>query len=66
MRCVAEDEDAFRRKLYAVLFRRAAAGEVAELIAVVVVVGVGPEFEIMPHAVVREFQFRAALEIAGE
>ncbi len=63
---VAEDEDPFRRKLDAVFLRRARPCEMPELIAIVMIVGVGAKFEVMPDAVVRELEFRAALEIPRE
>jgi hypothetical protein len=66
MRGVAEHEDALGRELEAVPFSGAGAGEWAERIAVVMVVGECAEFEIVPDAVMRELEFRAAHEVAGE
>ncbi len=66
MGCVTKDENVFRGKLDAVLFLGASAGEVAELVTIVMIVGVGPKLEIVPDAVVRELEFGSAFQVARE
>ena len=66
VRGVAEDEDALGREVDAVAGVGARLGEMAELVAVGVIVGVGAKLEVMPDAVVPQLDLRAAGEIAGE
>ena len=66
VRGIAEDKDGLRRKFVAVFLVGSCFGEVAELIAVVVIVGEGAELEVVPEAVVAEFDFGTAGKIASE
>ena len=66
VRGIAENKDGLGRKFVAVFLVGAFFGEVAELITVVVIVGEGTELEVVPGAVVAEFDFGTAGEIAGE
>src|ERR1700731_885054 len=63
---IADDVDLIRRKFAPVLFLGPGAGKWSELVAIVVVVGEGAELKKMPDAVVAEFEFRAARNVAGE
>jgi hypothetical protein len=66
VRRVAEHEDVFRREFKAMPFPGAGARERAERIAVVVIVRERSELKIVPHTVMRELEFCAALQVAGE
>lgn len=63
---VSEYEDAFRREIDAMDFCGAVACEFSEFVSVVMVVGKGAELEEVMDPVVLEFEFSAALEVAGE
>src|SRR6516162_8807670 len=65
-RRVADHVDLRSLKGLAVFLLRACASKRPELVAVVVIVREGAELEIMPDAVVLEFQLRAAREISSE
>ena len=65
-RRVAKHIDIVRVEADPVFFHRAGLRHRAEFVAIDMVVGEGAEFEIIPHAVVREFQLRALLDVSGE
>src|SRR2546423_13793451 len=65
-RRIADDVDFRGRKFAAMFFFRARARKFPELIAIVMVVREGTEFEKVPDAVMIELQLRAARNITGE
>src|SRR5262249_24700396 len=66
VRSVANHVNRRRLELESMLFPRSVSGESAELIAIVMIIGKGPEFEKLPETVVREFEPRAPLHVAGQ
>ena len=65
-RRIADDVDLRGIELVAVFLASACACKRTELIAVVMIVGEGAEFEEMPDAVMLQFQLGAAHNVAGE
>ena len=64
--CIPNHIDLGRGEIDRVLFARAPLGERPELVAIVMIVGEGAEFEKIPNTVVRKFQLRAAPQITSE
>src|SRR3954470_8994936 len=65
-RGIADHIDLVSGKFATMLFPGARASELTELIAIVVIVGKGAEFEKMPNAVVIKLQLSAPRKISGE
>ena len=63
---VADDIDLRGREIDRVLIPRPLARELSQLVAIVVIVGKGAELEKIPEPVMRELQFRSALQVASE
>ena len=60
VRGVADHENILRRKFHAVFFQGARPRKFAKLVAVVMIIRIGAEFEKMPDAVMGELDLRAA------
>ncbi len=65
-RSVTHHENVVGLEGYAVTFHRAGMRHRTEPVAVHMVVGEGAELEVVPDAVVRELQLRAALDVSGQ
>ncbi len=66
VRRVADDVDLRGREIDRVPLPRPPLREGPELVAIVVIVGKSAEFKKIPEPVIREFDLRAAFQVAGE
>src|SRR4051812_40388633 len=66
VRGVANDKDALDGHFDSVHLEHSRAGEAAQLVSVVVIVGIGAEREEVPDAVLRQLQLGAALQVTSQ